>query len=963
MSTVSHVIRMRERRRERAHRSPLGWSGLGCSTSLSLLAALAALVFALVYTSFTKNLPSLDTLPLLLDPPDGLLLQPTRVYDRTGKHILLALENPAATERQYLTLDVSLPDHLPPTLITTTIATVDPTFWYNPGFSLEGLNSGKHTTLAQSLVSDLLLWDEPPGLRRALRERLLAAQITARFGQEQVLTWYLNSVYYGNLAYGADAAARVYFGKPAKDLNLAESALLAAVAEAPALNPLDAPQVALERQQEIVRLLLDQGFINAEQAKPAKLPIELRKPVAPAVTPAPAFVNIVLDQLGTKIDLGWLERGGFRVITTLDYYLQLQVACAAATQMARLDNLPDVTTTSDGTPCEAARLLPALYPGAGNPPHGQSANAVVLDPLTGQVLAMAGVAPAATDPPVDTFHFKSHFPGTILTPFIYLTAFARGLSPSSLVWDIPTNLVETDLQNFDGRYHGPLRLRTAMANDYILIAAQVLEQIGADNAWRTARQLGLDSLNAPTDNTLSDFIEGGKITLLEISQAFGVFSNQGTLVGWELKPVTNANGPDSLDPLTVLRLEDTTGKLWLDENLAQTNSVISPQLAYLVTNVLSDETARWPSLGYPNSLDIGRPSAAKLGYTSYGNDAWTIGYTPQLVVGVWIGLENEQLTGQFPTKVAAALWHAIIQFASRNLPTESWIIPPGVTNMEVCDPSGMVPTEDCPAIVTEVFLAGSEPTHRDSLYRRVQTNRETGRLATVFTPSELVEERVYLMVPPTAAEWARQAGLPTPPEFYDVIIPPSVPSPEVQITSPSMFSQVNRKVPIIGSATGNGFEFYRLQVGKGLNPQEWLRVGQISQAVVEGELGVWDTQGLSGLYAIQLLVVGQDQRVETSIIQVTVDNQPPKALIMYPAEGQEISSSQKSTITLQANASDDLTLKSLEFYIDEQLVATITKAPFAAPWQVKRGTHTLLVVATDLAGNASEVSTEFIVKP
>lgn len=961
MPTVPHIIRMRERRRERANRNPLGRAFLGCTTSMSFLAALAAVVFALVYTNLTNNLPSLETLPLLLEPPDGFLLQPTRIYDRTGEQILLELENPAAAERRYLTLDVSQPNHLPPTLITTTLATVDPTFWHNPGFSLQGLNSGSHSTLAQNLVSDLLLWNEPIGLRRALRERLLAAQIIARFGREQVLTWYLNSTNYGRLAYGADAAARVYFGKPAKDLNLAESALLAAVAEAPALNPIDAPQVALERQQVIVQLLLAQGFITAEQAEEAGLSkIKLREPVAPAANPAPAFVNIVLDQLDSMIDLRWLERGGFRVVTTLDYNLQLQVACAAATQLARLENLPDVTTTSDGTPCEAARLLPTLPPRVGNLPLGPRASAVVLDPQTGQVLAMAGVAPAAAGPPAEPFHFTSHPPGSLLTAFIYLTGFTRGLSPSSLVWDIPTSQAEIEVQNFDGLFHGPLRLRTAMANDYIVVAAQVLEQIGVENAWRTARQLGLDSLDPPIENSLNAFMDSGEITLLDASQAFGVFSNQGTLVGWGLNPTPNADGSQSLDPLTILRLEDTTGKLWLGENLSLARPVISSQLAYLVTNVLSDEAARWPSLGHPNSLEIGRPAAAKLGYAR-GSDAWTIGYTPQLVVGVWV--DTEDVTAQFPTKVAAGLWHAVIQFASRDLPTEGWAAPPGVANIDVCDPSGMLPTADCPSVVTEVFLEGSGPTQIDSLYRRLQTNRETGRLATVFTPPELVEERVYLMVPPLAAEWARLAGLPTPPEFYDVILSPSIHSSEVQITSPEMFSHVSEQVTIIGSASGNGFEFYRLQVGKGLNPKEWLRVSQISQAVVEGELGVWDTRGLSGLYAIQLLVVGQDQRIETSIIQVTVDNQPPKALILYPAKGEEISSSQKSTITLQANASDDLALKSVEFYIDETLVDTVTQAPFAVPWRVRLGAHNLVVVVTDLAGNENEASTEFVVKP
>jgi DNA-binding transcriptional regulator of glucitol operon len=205
------------------------------------------------------------------------------------------------------------------------------------------------------------------------------------------------------------------------------------------------------------------------------------------------------------------------------------------------------------------------------------------------------------------------------------------------------------------------------------------------------------------------------------------------------------------------------------------------------------------------------------------------------------------------------------------------------------------------------------------------------------------------------------AGLPTPPNAYDIIYSPPQTSPDSQITSPAMFSDVRGQVSFIGSANGEGFDFYRLQVGQGLNPQQWIQISQdVTQPVKNGLLGTWNTEGLSGLYAVQLLVVHKDQRVETAVSQITVDNQPPVVSILNPGKGQ--SYSKNSSIVFQANASDDVTLAKVEFYIDDQLVATLTEPPFTVSRQAKVGTHSLRVRATDMAGNFSEAKLDFIVK-
>lgn len=974
MPTVTQIIHMRRRRRNDASRTPtrrISRIALGCVTVSSLIVAVTGVWLTIGYASLTYKLPSLESIPNLLEPPDGTLLEPTRIYDRSGEILLLILENPAASDRQYLSLDDTESQHLPSTLIEATIAIADPTFWTNPGYSVEGIQEGIHPTIAQRLVFDLLLGDEPPGLRRSFRERLLAAQVISSYGREKVLEWYLNSANYGRLAYGADAAALAYFGKSATDLTLAEATLLAATAEAPALNPLDAPDVAPERQRQVLHSMLSLSFITADDFQEAtQETLNIQVPIQPAINLAPVFTKLALEQLAIQFGQDRIARGGFQVLTTLDYDLQLQSTCAVNTQLSRLGGSKEENGKStDGTPCEAGRLLPT-FPHSGQDLNLQlAANVVVLNPSNGQLLAMVGESGPGHDPA----RLPGHSPGSLLTPFVYLTAFTRGLNPASLVWDIPASLPETlsGADNPDGNFHGPVRLRTALANDYLIPAVQVLAQMGPENVWRMARQLGMVSLVTPTSKEEAFLIplQGGEVTLLEICQAYGVFSNQGTLTGRVLAPSSMPNESSPLQPVTVLKLIEDPGKVWLDcqDDLVnchlQNRSVISAQLSFLLTHVLSDETARWPSLGHPNPLEIGRPVGAKIGQTSKGVDAWTVGYTPQYVVGVWIGDGSGSSSVQVPPTGAAGLWHAIIQYISRDLPAEGWSTPPGISTLEVCDPSGMLPTVECPVVVSEVFQSGREPHQTDTLYRGFHINRETGRLATVFTPLELIEKNVYIVVPPEAVSWAHQADLPIPPESYDVIDFPAPQNEEVQITFPGMFTNVNGQVAITGSAGGEGFEYYRLQMGAGLNPGTWLQIrDDIHTPVKNGQIAIWDTSDLEGLYALQLLVVAQDQTVRTTTIQVTVDNNPPQVSIRFPEEGQRFIYPLESTVTLQAVASDDLELATVEFYVDNRLVTTLTTPPFAVPWQAKLGQHTLRVQAYDHAGNVSEAALTFVVE-
>ena len=798
---------------------------------LSLLIAALIIATAVGYVNLTRDLPSTKILPILLNPPDGLLLQPTRIYDRTGENVLLTFA-PDDSPRRYIPLSETNPQHLPRTFTNAVIATSDPDFWDHAGFTLNTItNYELHPTLAQRLVSDLLLFNEPPSLRRALRERILASQITAEYGRTQILEWYINSANFGRHAFGADAAAQLYFGKSATELTTAESAILAAVSDSPSLNPYDAPQNALERGHETIRkmsalgLLSDQAASNALGESPRFQP-----PPPSTLQPAAAFINLVLSQLDSQFPRERIERGGLTIISTLDFDLQKQASCVTAFYAARLAALPDPVVQ-----CEGLRFLPALPPGI--TVGDSSASAIITDPGRGQVLAVVGETFQAQEAPLIT----AHRPGSALDAFVYLTGFTRGLSPASLIWDIPG---KTDVQNFDGEYHGPIRLRVALVNDYPAPAAQVLAQMGAENVDRIASSVGVSR-----DDELS---------VLNAAGAYGVFAREGVYFGQEV------NG--AFGPVALLKVESDDGSIWLDWTVPQAKPVVTPGLAYLMNHALSDETARSDALRTSGVLDTGGPAGVKLGQTEDSLDAWTIGYSPARVVAVWTGARGD---GELTPRIPAVLWNALMQVASQDLPRAGWSAPADVSVINVCDPSGMLPTADCPNLVSEVFLNGNEPVQPDNMYRRFSVNRETGLLATVFTLPQLIEDRVYLVVPSEARSWAESTGLGIPPATYDVIQSPQV-NPDVNITSPELFADVAGEVQLVGTAAGDNFVSYRLLAGQGLNPQKWIQVAEENESVMAGLLGVWNTSGLSGLYAVQLQVLRTDQHVDTAVIQVTV---------------------------------------------------------------------------------------------
>jgi membrane carboxypeptidase/penicillin-binding protein PbpC len=441
------------------------------------------------------------------------------------------------------------------------------------------------------------------------------------------------------------------------------------------------------------------------------------------------------------------------------------------------------------------------------------------------------------------------------------------------------------------------------------------------------------------------------------------------MAGTPVAPEARRGGFRSLNPVAILRIEDSKGNVLIacgENNDApcvfaepQTQQVLSEPLAYLINNVLSDNEARVGAFGRPNPLEIDRPAAVKTGTTNDFIDNWTLGSTPQVTAGVWVGNTDstpmEKVTG---LTGAAPIWHAVMKYVTQNLPLEEWNEPNGINRVTVCYPSGLLPTRDCQSLVDEIFIAGTEPTATDNVWQAFQVNRDTGKLATVFTPPELVERRVYEILPPEAADWVRLAGLPQPPTEYDTIYtPPEAGGGDVFIASLQPFSYVHGVVPITGTVKSENFSFFRLQFGPGLNPTQWTQIGgDRGEQLENADLQTWDTTALgNGLYSVQLLVVKNDQTFVNYTVQVTVDNTPPTAALVTPTEGQTFTLGDDESVIIQPDVADNLSLAFVDIFVDDKKVQTTTVAPFTYRWRLAGpGAHTIHIRAVDAAGNAAE---------
>ncbi len=967
------------------------WAASGLLTLTLIVVSVIALTIsgvAAAYAYFTRDLPPADKLQEVFSPDNPLFFQTSRFYDRTGQVLLYEVIDPEGGDRQYKALG-----DLPLGVISATVALEDKTFFTNPGYDLYGISRALISNLqggqvqggssiTQQLIKNTLIAPDERAVQsypRKVREILLAAEITRLYSKEQILEWYLNTNFYGNLAYGIDAAALVYFGKHADDLTLGEAALLVAIPQSPGINPATDLEEASRRGDVVLDVMEREGFITADQAEAARAePLTVREPVKRYDIVAPHFsvyarmqAEQLLDQAGYDgQDL--VNRGGLRIITTLDLPLQRQAECTLRTQIARLSGAPaGSVVAAEGTnpDCTAAAFLPELArEQAGQDYHVTNGATLILRPGSGEILAMVGSADywdARIDGAFNIAVDGLRQPGSSFKPFTYVEALRLNYSPATLLLDVPMNFTTTEgsvyaPENYDRKFHGPVSLRQALQRSYNIPAVDLMNRVGVDNVIRLAHRLGIDTLETGQYG-LALTLGGGEVTLMDMTYAYSVFANSGVMAGQGVPVDVQKPGFRQLDPAVILRIEDSSGQVLYSYEAPGTQPILSPELAYLINDILSDNNARTAAFGRDNPLYLpGRPAAAKTGTTNDFRDNWTIGYTPQLAIGVWVGnADNTPMKGVSGLTGAAPIWHALMTYASQSLPLQGWTQPTGVERVKVCESSGLLPTQYCPKTRDEIFLQGTTPTTPDNQWQPVMINRETGKRATACTPPELVETRVYQVLPPEAADWAAQGQIAQPPSEYDAVGGVCLTSSNAVLATPQPFATLRGTVEISGTAHGDGFSFYRLQIGQGLYPTSFTALGpDVGTTVDANVLGTWDTRGLDGVYTLQLIVARADPAggppiLDTAAVPVTIDNLPPTGQLLAPAPGATIDSSQNETVVLQPQVSDNLSVARVVFYADEREFATATAAPYSTRWPIKGavGEHTFFIRVYDGAGN------------
>jgi membrane peptidoglycan carboxypeptidase len=891
-----------------------------------------------VYDSFARQLP--DPTAIETEQED---FETTKIYDRTGKTVLYEIFDPLRGDRHYVKLS-----EIPEFCRDSTIILEDKNFYNNPGFDPEGIGRafvqnlrGERiqggSSITQQLIKNILISEEERtqlSYTRKVKEVILAIEITRRYSKDQILEWYFNTNGYFNLAYGIDAAARVYFDKPASALSKAECAMLAAIPQNPYYNPIDNPDIAKNRQRITLNRMVEEGALTAEEADQIyNEPLKIRQKEENRFDiKAPHFAVYVRKELERTPerynipDLEMIYRGGLRIYTSLDLDLNNEAQKIAAQHIKELQE---------------------------GDHNANNACVVAIRPKTGEILAMVGsvdywdekndgnVNVCTADP--------GRQPGSSFKPFNYLTLFAQGVyNAATMVMDVRQSFPDDPNppyvpENYDpsgqGKYHGVVRLRTALASSYNIPAVWVLSKAGVKNVIATAHRMGLTTLNADYYG-LALTLGGGEVKPLDMAYAYSVLANLGTMAGQPVPEVDRRPGHRTLDPVAILRIEDTLGNVLYEYKQPTTEQIIDPALSYLMVDILSDNNARTPGFGANSVLKRDfedRPIAAKTGTTNNFRDNWTVGFTPQLSVGVWVGNNNnEEMKEVTGLSGAAPIWHDVMLYYLQDKPIETWQEPPGLVRAQVDAVSGLLPSEHTPGTVTELFLEGTVPTQRDNVHQVVRINRENGKLATAYTPPELVEERVYEIYPPVAADWVREQGIPQPPTEYDDSTGPAVNVGPVAIINPRPYEYVKGGQVITGNAKADNFQLYRLELGQGLNPTEWRQLGRDYNNQVEGgPLEFWDTAAEEeGLYTLQLTVVKNDQSLERKAVQVTVDNTPPEVTLLNPEPDKTYVKEDDLWVNIQADAIDNFSMNRVEFFLDNQKIGETTVAPYTLRWNI-----------------------------
>ncbi|HUI45748.1 MAG TPA: PBP1A family penicillin-binding protein [Nitrospirota bacterium] len=596
----------------------------------------------------------------------------SRVYSKNNK--LLAeffLEN-----RRPVSLD-----DVPPMLIDALIVTEDARFYSHPGIDYRGiarafirnirarkvLEGG--STLTQQLAKVLFLTPER-SYKRKLKEMALALRIEQRYTKREILSMYLNQMYFGSGAYGVESAARIYFGKSVKELNLAECALLAGLPRSPKYySPFKSPRNAASRRTYVLNRMADAGIISrsqADEAKKAPLPVQTAEKSSGL---APYFVEYVRQKVEERFGSSILYSGGLNIYTSLNDELQTYAEEAVSAGLAKIELH---RSKSGQAPLQAAVLA--------------------LEPATGHLLAMVG----GRDFNGSQFNRAMQAlrqPGSAFKPIIYAAALEQGYSPSDLLDDSPLT-IKIDRkktwspENFTHTYQGSVTLRNALAESLNVPTVRLLEKIGIDDTIQYAKKLGIRS---PMTHYLPLALGSSSLTLEELTAAYAVFADHGMKLG----------------PVSILSITDSSGQV-LYVNDALPEQVMKPETAYLITYLLKGVIER--GTGW-KARELGRPAAGKTGTTNDYRDAWFIGYTPNLVAGVWVGYDNQESIGPKETGARAALpiWLEFMKKATAERPAEDFSLPDGVIFKQIDPRTGLLSTDKCKITLREAYLPGTEP--------------------------------------------------------------------------------------------------------------------------------------------------------------------------------------------------------------------------------------------------------------
>ncbi len=664
----------------------------------NLILATVAIGFALslvlvVMVAFaSRNLPNPNSLT------ERAISQTTKIYDRTGEHLLYEIfgdENRTLKKIQegFCQDDAALetdPNGIPIYALQATITAEDRNFCKHSGFDFKGFaraifqnlrgNRVGGSTLTQQLVKNAILSNEKT-ITRKIKELVLSLELERRYSKDEILQIYFNEIPYGSTYYGIEAAAQNFYKKSANELTLAEAATLAAVPKAPTTY-INNPDRLLARRNYILTEMHGLGFITQEQLDQA---LKEETPLQPRLTniDAPHFVLYVKELLEEEYGRTAVEEGGLKVITTLNYDYQVI----------------------------AEEEVKNHVEAKGKDLRFSNASLVAIDPHTGHVLAMVG-SKDFFDEEIDgqvNIATRIRQPGSSFKPIVYVKAFELGYTPNTVLWDVNTNFPTPTgtyaPKNYDLSERGPVRLRDALQLSLNISAVKLAYLVGVEPILDFATSLGYTSFSDHSAFGLSIVLGGGEVSLLEHTSTYGVFANEGI----------------RHEPVSILRVEDADGVVLKEWKESKGKRVIDENAAKILTHVLSDNNARAPVFGTNSPLQLGdRPVAAKTGTTNNNRDAWLMGYTPSLAAGVWAGNnDNTEMTksaGGF--SAAGPIWNAFMKRALSGTPIESF-------NAPTIQQTGK------PILDGQISSA------------RLVIDKASGKIATQYTPESYKEERTF----------------------------------------------------------------------------------------------------------------------------------------------------------------------------------------------------------------------------